>query len=291
MVISWENKHTYIKQMKKYIYKITNIQNNKCYIGQTKNYEKRWKEHKYLLNKNKHENIYLQYAWNKYGENNFIFEVIEFVNNYNERERYWISFYNSTDHNFGYNFLKGGENPPVGSHRTLTDQEVLDIQRILMNGQSIQEVVSKFPQVSESQIVRINNGTAWHNENLTYPLTRPNPNTFTNQEVSYIIEDLQQGDLSQKQIAQKYHCSRSAITAINNGQNFRRDNIQYPIRSTRICKLTTTDINQIVDLLKNTSYSFQTIADMFHISFACIYDINRGKRHYNDELNEYPIRK
>ena len=42
--------------MEKYIYKITNTINNKHYIGQSKNYKDRWKEHIRRLNKNKHEN-------------------------------------------------------------------------------------------------------------------------------------------------------------------------------------------------------------------------------------------
>ena len=64
--------------MEKYIYRITNTINNKCYIGQTKDYEQRFAEHKRLLRRNKHQNPHLQSAWNKYGEKNFSFDVIEY---------------------------------------------------------------------------------------------------------------------------------------------------------------------------------------------------------------------
>lgn len=58
------------------IYKITNKINGKCYIGQSKNIEKRWIGHIKQLNKNQHGNFYLQKAWNKYGQVNFLFEIL-----------------------------------------------------------------------------------------------------------------------------------------------------------------------------------------------------------------------
>ena len=63
--------------MKSGIYKITNIVNNHCYIGSAINIEGRWRTHKSFLNKGKHHSIYLQRAWNKYGENNFEFSILE----------------------------------------------------------------------------------------------------------------------------------------------------------------------------------------------------------------------
>ena len=57
-----------------YIYKIINIKTNKFYIGSTINFEKRKKRHIRDLRKNKHHCLYLQNAYNKYGENVFIFK-------------------------------------------------------------------------------------------------------------------------------------------------------------------------------------------------------------------------
>ncbi|MEN6292413.1 MAG: GIY-YIG nuclease family protein, partial [Methanobacterium sp.] len=59
------------------VYKISNKIDGKSYYGSSKNIEKRWLRHKNELNKNKHINILLQRAWNKYGEENFIFSVVE----------------------------------------------------------------------------------------------------------------------------------------------------------------------------------------------------------------------
>lgn len=62
------------------IYKIINKINGNYYVGSATNFLRRWKEHKRKLNKNIHHNLHLQSAWNKYGESNFLFEVVEKIN-------------------------------------------------------------------------------------------------------------------------------------------------------------------------------------------------------------------
>ncbi|MFA5207144.1 MAG: GIY-YIG nuclease family protein [Candidatus Paceibacterota bacterium] len=87
------------------IYKIENIINNKKYIGSAKNIEKRWYQHKYALNNNCHDNSYLQNAWNKYGANNFKFDVLEKVKPEKliEREQHYINLHDACNKIVGYN--------------------------------------------------------------------------------------------------------------------------------------------------------------------------------------------
>lgn len=59
------------------IYKIENQVNGRFYIGSAINIQKRWRYHIQDLHKGKHGNNYLQKAWDKYGTENFIFEVLE----------------------------------------------------------------------------------------------------------------------------------------------------------------------------------------------------------------------
>jgi len=61
------------------IYFITNVLNNKTYVGSSVNIDKRWKEHKGQLKKQKHKNLHLQSSWTKYGEENFEFKIAEEV--------------------------------------------------------------------------------------------------------------------------------------------------------------------------------------------------------------------
>ena len=89
------------------IYKITNLVNNKVYIGKGTKVSGRIAAHKYLLRNNKHNNGHLQHAWNKYGEQNFTFETIEKceVSMLPQRESYWVEYYKSNSDVFGYNLM------------------------------------------------------------------------------------------------------------------------------------------------------------------------------------------
>ena len=59
------------------IYKITNLINNKIYIGSSKNLKKRLNDHFSYLKRNKHGNNHLQASYNKHGLNYFTTEIIE----------------------------------------------------------------------------------------------------------------------------------------------------------------------------------------------------------------------
>jgi len=94
------------KNGKPCIYMIKNIVNNKLYIGSAIGHYRRKGQHFYMLRRNIHFNKHLQDSWNKYGENNFVFNIIEFIDNINnlqQREEYWINYYNTTDPFIGYN--------------------------------------------------------------------------------------------------------------------------------------------------------------------------------------------
>ena len=91
-----------------YIYKITNKINNKCYIGKTElTPEIRWKRHLNTWKKGKDRPLYR--AFNKYGIDNFILEILEENDNnlLSEREIYYIELYDSFKN--GYNSTKGGD--------------------------------------------------------------------------------------------------------------------------------------------------------------------------------------
>lgn len=63
------------------IYKIINVVNNKFYIGSAVNFSRRKTRHFSELRTGKHNNRYLQSAWNKHGEQSFIFAIVEKIEN------------------------------------------------------------------------------------------------------------------------------------------------------------------------------------------------------------------
>lgn len=121
-----------------YIYAIINKINGKIYIGQSKNPKTRFTNHKFIAKKydigNKifysvHESI------KKYGNDNFIFEVIESCakENVNDREKFWIHHCYSNNPEFGYNLTTGGNS------QTKRNQEGIERRRQQMIGVPLSE--------------------------------------------------------------------------------------------------------------------------------------------------------
>lgn len=124
------------------IYKISNTINNKVYIGKSTNIEKRFRQHQNKsYRQEKHQAIHR--AIDKYGVENFKFEVLEecgadIINN---REKYWIGFYNSYEE--GYNCTLGGDGTASGNeHPTaiLTEDDVNKIWDMRERGMTVKEI-------------------------------------------------------------------------------------------------------------------------------------------------------
>lgn len=123
------------------IYKITNKINNKIYIGQSIDIERRWRAHKtepFNINSDNYNTVFYK-AIRKYGIDNFTFEVIEECSKdkLNEREEYWINYYNSyvnAEESNGYNMTLGGDNYP----RTY---DINKVQELWENGSTYAEII------------------------------------------------------------------------------------------------------------------------------------------------------
>lgn len=95
------------------IYKITNIVNEKCYIGQSHNIYDRWIRHRsraFQVNDSNY-NSYFYRSIRKYGLDKFRFEILEECvdSNLSEREKYYIGLFDSNNPLHGYNMTLGGE--------------------------------------------------------------------------------------------------------------------------------------------------------------------------------------
>ena len=216
--------------MKKAIYKIENKINHKIYIGQSNNPTKRFKDH---CRKNEKYKSLIHDAIIKYGEDNFSFEVIEWTEDYNNKEKFWIEYYRSLTP-YGYNILKGGQEPPAhcgenSPNAKITFKVAQQIKKDLLNWKIPRKQIVKKYNISYDILRHINDGDSWKDENLSYPL-RPMEKELNELRADKVIELLKTTKLTQKEIGQIVGWNRSAITMINLGKNHFRDDENYPIR-------------------------------------------------------------
>lgn len=150
------------------IYKITNLINGHSYIGQSINIERRWRSHRsYNIDEVGHKPLYR--AFKKYGLSNFSFTIIEEcdINILNQREQYWISYYDT--YNNGYNLTTGGDGTPNVIVK-LTNIDILEIIELLQNSKLTQREISRMFNVGEDTISEINCGKTRRLDNIQYPI-------------------------------------------------------------------------------------------------------------------------
>jgi len=154
------------------IYKITNLLNNKIYIGQSTDIKARWLSEKtraFNLSSNSYDTP-LSRAFRKYGLENFTFEVLECCNKneLDQKETYYIYYYNSLVP-FGYNITDGGTSSRGHAVQLGYDMVCKIVQELKEDKLTQLELAVKY-NVSKDTITDINLGHTWHNPLITYPI-------------------------------------------------------------------------------------------------------------------------
>ena len=151
------------------IYKIQNLTNGKCYIGQSKNIKRRWKDHRCSANNSVDHNYNnpLYRAIRKYGIENFSFEVIEecLVSELNDKEKYYIQKYNSFFN--GYNLTLGGDSSANGINKEKIIGIIKDLETTKMYHS---EIANKW-NISQEMVQGINTGRYWK-QDREYPIQK-----------------------------------------------------------------------------------------------------------------------
>lgn len=109
------------------IYCIENQISGKCYIGSAIDIRHRCREHRSMLRGNYHDNDHLQKSWNRYGENNFCFKVLEIVPDKNDllkREQWWINVLDVCNDRHGYNICPTAGNMLKMKHSEETRHKI-----------------------------------------------------------------------------------------------------------------------------------------------------------------------
>lgn len=269
--------------MEKYIYKLTNLLNNKIYIGQTNNINRRMQEHKHDKRKNKP----IHAAIVKYGWENFKLDILYYGENYNEEEKKWIKFYDSQNKDKGYNIVEGGQDSSGESNpaSVLTQEQVNNVVELLLNTDKTTREISEETGVSIRNIEHINVGDSWHDPKYQYPI-RTN-GRLSNDKVNKIIDLLQNTDYSYDVIFEIVNVPKYIIGNINLGKYYKKDNLVYPIRD--IHKNKKEMVKKAIDLLSNTNLNYNEIAEITALSIYTISKINCGTSWKQENIN-YPIR-
>jgi len=90
------------------IYIISNTTTDMVYIGSSVDIQGRFRHHKSLLSRNRHQNKHLQNSWNKYGKESFEFSILEETEDLIGREQYWMDQYENKC-NFLSAYRRAGE--------------------------------------------------------------------------------------------------------------------------------------------------------------------------------------
>ena len=299
------------------IYKI-NYPNGKSYIGQAKNIYTRLVEHNNYA-KYGHGTRELLLCEKKMKEYNFYiedFDLLETVDNLNlldEKEIYWIDYYNTYIKNGqGYNLTRGGNasgKRGYENHFASLDKEKLDevIDLLINHLEFSQEEIAKKYNVGIGTINAINMGKRYINLNLKYPLRDGKQRQFSqkNNVLDYfksekdlisLKEDLlYRWDLTIEQdLKEKYNVPLKILRDINNGRKFEDIGcFTYPIRTKNIRNINNfslNDITNILNRLSNTTDSISQIAKDYNVTRNLIYKINKGQSYVIKDFI-YPARK
>ena len=224
--------------MKIWIYQIRNKVNNKIYIGSTINLERRWESHIYQLKNNIHHSIKLQKAWDKYGEDNFEFSIIEEFNSDNEddkyiKEQYYLDLYESyTDK--GYNMSNVADtrklfkriNSENSVFTKITKEVAIAIKRELCETDKQQKEIAEEFNVTRGVVSNIANLNTWVNYGEEYNeiLKEKKKNIgYLDDYKEQILDMYFNKGMTHTQIAEELGLNRNSCSEITKLERMRRE--------------------------------------------------------------------
>lgn len=261
------------------------------YVGQANNIKQRYKAH-IIASQNKNDKSYnypLYKSMRKYGVDNFHLEVLEeglTTENIDDREKYWIEFYNT--YRNGYNQTIGGK----GVVRYSYEEEVYDkIYDLLKNTEITYREISEITGVSISHISALNNGTKHVTNKVTYPVRNPKitkmnmATNFTNtewklklsvKEVEEVRDLLKYTLIPIKEISSIYGVSERTVYSINRGdaQFYRNSGDSFPLRMPPN-KQHTKEQEEVVVQLSKEGVAVKEISKMVGLSKPVVIRIRR----------------
>lgn len=214
------------------IYKITDLRNNKIYIGRAVDLKnRRWRHYCYIhpedylessLASEINMNIHQAMIESK-NANDFVFEVLEECEEdlLDEKEQYYIKKFDCIEPK-GYNKTKGGNTYPHAKgeqhyNHKITEEEANKIKTLLSQQTSVEDIIKEIPNATIGIISHINNGRTWKDNNINYPICRLSGLIrFDDEMVMEIRRRREEGESTVK-LAQDFGTGTSTISSICNG--------------------------------------------------------------------------
>ena len=206
------------------VYKILNKVNSRSYIGSSVYFPQRKATHLSKLRKNIHPNNHLQNSFNKYGEDNFEFVILEtcLKENLIEREQYYIDNnfpeYNKrliAESNLGRTYkMKDEHKYKIGkSKRILKDEDILIIKHLIKCGKLLKDL-SKIYKINPTALSRAVNGRTYKELTVnSKPLINNNKLNLEQIKEIYIRSNNKE---NQYLLAKEFNVTQSAISRIKN---------------------------------------------------------------------------
>ena len=155
------------------IYKISCLQDSRVYIGSSKHIKRRWSQHVKELNKGTHRNYNLQEDWDAYGDESFVFDVLEETENLIVREQLYLDKFLDNCYNISLKVTNPMSNPEVVKKQQdslnqsgkrggqkLNEEQVYEIVELLKSKYTAAYIAKKY-KVSTGLISGIVDGSKW----------------------------------------------------------------------------------------------------------------------------------
>ena len=264
------------------IYKI-NFPNGKIYVGLSVHIKTRIRNHK-TKDYKEHPELPISRAIQKYGISDV--DILEEIpadnrNLLQEREKYWIQYYDSTNPDIGYNLSKGGDGAQRGSNNSqakLTETQLFELYDLLEHSiLTYEELGAKF-NLDRMSIGKINSGERYFHENISYPIRagRIEKHGLDNKhdafygredELEALIYDLQNTQTPLKELQVKYQIGQSTISLINQGKKYHQSNLTYPLRQKKGAVKRIFSDNELLlikEKLEDPQWSMSAIGELLH---------------------------
>lgn len=265
------------------IYKYT-CPEKRCYIGQTVNEHIRQKVHRDKENSEKDTTKFAT-AIREIGYENFVYEVVETVYSQeeaNEREKYWIGFYDSV--NSGYNKRNGGNSEAY--YRTITDDDITNIASALKNSNKTQSQIAEFFDVGVYVVNSVKQGTyrphvsseVIMREDMMRKGSTNGQSKLTEEQTKEIKEKLAAG-VKRKDIQVEYGVSKTLVQLIATNQAWNHVEADYTYKKKETNGNARLDRDTVYKLKLDLKQGMSVInvSAKYDISVPTVYQIKREK--------------